>query len=328
MTNLPSDGVTPGKMLVVAGPTAVGKSSFGLEVARRFGGEIVSADSRQVFTGLDIGTAKASIAEQRAIPHHLVDIIEPDEDFGLAPFLDLVGDVVAGIQSRNKLPVVVGGSSQYVFALIEGWSPPRVPPNAELRAALELRVQADGPDALHAELAAADPEAAAKIDPRNVRRVIRALEVRQSEVSQSEKRQAATTEREATVAPRYTGALNKDTLAIGLTLPRKFLYERIDQRVDQMIEAGWLNEVEGLSQRGYGPELTAMSSIGYQELTEHLSGNLDLADAVQRIKNRTHKFARGQYVWLRRAKWLEWFEADEPGLASAIDRVGEWVAIP
>lgn len=317
MTTLPTDDAPPGKLLVVAGPTAVGKSSFGMEAARQFGGEIVSADSRQVYTGLDIGTAKASRAERQTVPHHLVDIIDPDEDFGLAPFLDLVGDVITDIESRNNLPVLVGGSSQYVFALIEGWSPPRVPPNAELRAALEQLAETDGPAALHAELAAVDPEAAEKIDLRNVRRVIRALEVRQ-----------ATTEPGASIAPRPMSAFNKNTLSIGLTLPRQLLYERIDQRVDQMIDAGWLKEVEGLSQRGYGPELTAMSSIGYQELTEHLSGNLDLAEAVQRIKNRTHKFARGQYVWLRRARWLEWFEADEPGLASAMDRVGEWVAIP
>jgi tRNA dimethylallyltransferase len=326
-------------MLVVAGPTAVGKSSFGLQAAQRFGGEIVSADSRQVYTGLDIGTAKASLAEQRAIPHHLVDIIDPDEDFGLAPFLDLVGDVVTSIHSKDKLPVVVGGSSQYVFALIEGWSPPRVAPNAELRAALELRAKTDGPAALHAELAAQDPEAAAKIDPRNLRRVIRALEIRQSE-----ERQAAEQEPQAGVegesdeakaeepltseAPLRGEQGAKNTLAIGLTMPREQLYERIDQRVDHMIEAGWQAEVESLRERGYGPELTSMSSIGYQELSEHISGNVDLTEAVQRIKNRTHKFARGQYVWLRRAKWIEWFEADEPGLASAMDRVGEWVAIP
>jgi tRNA dimethylallyltransferase len=167
-------------------------------------------------------------------------------------------------------------------------------------------------------LAALDPEASAKIDPRNVRRVIRALEVRH----------AATTEPGASIAPRSAGALSKNTLSIGLTLPRKLLYERIDLRVDQMMEAGWLKEVARLGERGYGPELTAMSSIGYQELTEHISGNLELTAAVQRIKNRTHKLARSQYVWLRRAKWLEWFEADEPGLASAMSRVGEWVGMP
>ena len=328
MTTLPPyDGTPPGKMLVVAGPTAVGKSSFGLEAARRFDGEIVSVDSRQVYTGLDIGTAKPSLAERQAVPHHLVDIIDPDEDFGLAPFLDLVGDVVSGIQSRSKLPVVVGGSSQYVFALIEGWSPPRVPPNAELRAELEQRAQADGPAALHVKLAAIDPETAAKIDPRNIRRVIRALEVRQS-AKEGESDEAKAEEALTSEAPLRREPVAKNILSIGLTLPREELYGRIDKRVDQMIKAGWLNEVERLSQRGYGPELTAMSSIGYQELTEHLSGNLGLADAVQRIKNRTHKFARSQYVWLRRAKWLEWFEADEPGLASAVDRVGEWIGIP
>jgi len=300
-----------GRTLIVAGPTAVGKSAFGLETARRFGGEIISADSRQIYTGLDIGTAKPTTSEQQAVPHHLVDVLDPDKDFGLANFLDRVGETLAEIGERDKLPVVVGGSSQYVFALMEGWSPPRVPPDPGLRAALDRRAEADGPGTLHAELAEIDPEAAAQIDPRNLRRVIRALEVRAA----SNKRRAPSAKRSA-----------ETTLVIGLTLPREELYRRIDARVDWMMEAGWLQEVEGLLERGYGPNLTAMSSIGYQELTEHLSDGSDLVDAVQRIKYRTHRLARSQYVWLRRATWMEWFEADEEGLRSAMGRVGEWLS--
>ncbi len=316
-------------MLVVAGPTAVGKSVFGLEAARRFGGEIVSADSRQVYSGLDIGTAKASSSEQRAIPHHLIDILQPDGDFGLAVFLDRASDALGDIWSRVRLPVVVGGSSQYVFALMEGWSPPRVPPDPVLRAELERRAETEGPESLHAELAAIDPEAAGRIDPRNVRRVIRALEVRNT---QSPEREPGTNRqsddersREEPGAKPVSGEHPaRNTLAIGLTMPRKALYRRIDARVDGMMEAGWLREVEGLVERGYGPKLTAMSSIGYQELSEHLNGGAGLADTVQMIKHRTHRLARNQYVWLRRAGWLEWFEADEEGLSKAMDRVGEW----
>ncbi len=163
---------------MVAGPTAVGKSAFGLRAAREFGGEIVSADSRQAYRGLDIGTAKATAQERAEVPHHLVDILEPDDDFGLVPFLDLALGAVRDIASRGRLPVVVGGSSQYLFALMEGWTPSRTPPDPELREALGRRAEAGGGGALHGELAAMDPEAAGRIDPRNTRRVIRALEVR------------------------------------------------------------------------------------------------------------------------------------------------------
>jgi tRNA dimethylallyltransferase len=185
-----------------------------------------------------------------------------------------------------------------------------VPPNPGLRAALQLRAETDGPESLHAELAAGDPRAAARIDLRNVRRVIRALEVR------------AFTEQEP--ATNRQAHLDQNTLAIGLTMPREALYARIDARVDRMMEAGWLREVEGLLERGYETSLTSMSSIGYLELAEHLGGGADLADTVQRIKHRTHRLARNQYVWLRRARWLEWFEADEAGVTKAMDRVGEW----
>ena len=336
-------------MLVVAGPTAVGKSAFGLEAARRFGGEIVSADSRQAYRLMDIGTAKPTPAEREAVPHHLVDILDADEDYGLRVFLDTANDVIRNITARGRLPVVVGGSSQYVFALMEGWNPPGVPPNTEFREALERRAETEGGQSLHDELASIDPEAAAQIDPRNVRRVIRALEVRASKpLEPDELRAGANSQSDEALAvfaltseakprgapmsaraksPRARRSLAESSLAIGLTLPREALYARIDARVDQMMAGGWIREVEGLVERGYGPELPSMSSIGYQELAEHLAGEADLADAVQRIKHRTHKLARSQYVWLRRAGWLTWFEADEDGLAKAMDRVGEWVAL-
>lgn len=314
-----------GRALVVAGPTAVGKSAFGLEAARRFGGEIVSADSRQVYSGLDIGTAKATAVERQAVPHHLIDILQPDGVFGLAVFLDRLAVALSGIRGRGKLPVVVGGSSQYVFALMEGWSPPRVPPDPKLRAELERRAETEGPETLHAELAAVDPKTARRIDPRNVRRVIRALEVRNTQ--NSEREPGTIRQRDEALAEDAltSGAqLSPDTLAIGLTMPREALYRRIDARVDGMMEAGWLPEVERLLKQGYGPTLTSMSSIGYQELSEHLGGGADLADAIQMIKHRTHRLARNQYVWLRRAEWLEWFEADDEGLSEAMGRVGEW----
>ena len=316
-------------------------------MARRFGGEIVSADSRQAYRGLDIGTAKTGPEERASVPHHLIDILDPDEDFGLGPFLDLAAAAIDDITGRDRLPVVVGGSSQYVFALMEGWDVPRIPPNPQLRAELEGRAERDGAEALHAELAAIDSNAASKIAPRNLRRVIRALEVHAAQdgdalrQAQDERETAVNGQSDEALAEEANrvspangeplsaknGPITRHTLAIGLTLPRPELYRRIDERVDRMIEAGWLAEVEGLLHRGHGPELTSMSSIGYGELAEHVAGKTPLVDAIQRIKNRTHRLARSQYVWLRRADWLQWFDADEAGLNGAMDRVERWALI-
>ena len=305
---------------MVAGPTAVGKSAFGLRIARQLNGEIVSADSRQAYRGLDIGTAKATVDERESVTHHLVDILEPDQEYGLVPFLDLARKAIDEITARDRLPVVVGGSSQYVFALMEGWKPCRVPPNSRLRAALQRRAVRDGSQRLHADLAAIDPEAASQIDPSNARRVIRALEVRAQAI-------------EGISPPPWQGPDDGNGLdrlheatAIGLTLPRDELYRRIDARVDRMMAQGWLNEVAALLQRGYGPELSSMSSIGYSELAEHIDGKTDLPSAVQRIKYRSHRLARSQYAWLRRAAWVEWFESDDEGVRRALDRVGEQIA--
>ena len=325
--------------MVVAGPTAVGKSAFGMRIARLLNGEIVSADSRQAYSGLDIGTAKPTIEDRESVPHHLVDILEPDQDYGLVPFLDLARKAIDEIASRDRLPVVVGGSSQYVFALMEGWEPHRVPPDSRLRAALQRRADRDGSQRLHEDLEATDPEAAAQIDPSNTRRVIRALEVRaHAGEGTSPPPRPGPAEGDGldrlqeTTATGHSGAkiggqgLADGSIAIGFTLPRDELYRRIDARVDGMMALGWLNEVEGLLQRGYSPELSSMSSIGYSELAEHIDGKTDLAGAIQRIKHRTHRLARSQYVWLRRAKWLEWFESDDKGVSRALDRVGEQMA--
>ena len=325
---------------MVAGPTAVGKSAFALRIARLLNGEIVSADSRQAYRGLDIGTAKATVDEQKSVPHHLIDILEPDQEYGLVPFLDLARRAIGEITSRGRLPVVVGGSSQYVIALMEGWKPRRVPPNSTLRSALQRRADKDGYQRLHAELAAIDPEAAAQIDPSNVRRVIRALEVRAHASWETsppprhgpddgtglDRLQEGTATGLSGAGKGGQQGLADNAVAIGLTLPRDELYRRIDARVDRMMDQGWLNEVEELLQRGYGPELSSMSSIGYAELAECIAGRTDLVDAVQRIKHRSHRLARSQYVWLRRAGWLEWFESDDKGAMRALDRVGERIA--
>ena len=324
-------------VLVVAGPTAVGKSEFGLKAARQLRGEIVNADSRQVYKGLDVGTAKPTKSELRTVRHHLVDILDPDEDYSLAIFLSFASKAITDISDRGLLPVVVGGSSQYVFALMEGWNPPRIPPNSKLRSELEKRAESEGYKRLYSDLVEINPEAASDIDPRNVRRVIRALEVIREQPKQSasqseqesdhhQSRIASQTTMQTKTANVASEQTSHRTLSIGLTLPRQELYNRIDVRVDRMMELGWLTEVEVLLTNGYEPKLSSMSSIGYQELASHITDDLKLSEAVRRIKSRTHRLARSQYVWLRRAHWLEWFDSNEEGLIKAMDRVGDWAA--
>ena len=285
------------RLLTIVGATASGKTRLALELAKRFGGEVVSADSRQVYRYMDIGTAKPSTGERSAVPHHLVDVVDPDEGYSLALFLDQAKEAIRQVQERSRLPLLVGGAGQYVWALLEGWQVPRYPPEGELREGLERRAESEGPDLLHAELTRLDPEAAARIDRRNVRRVVRALELAHSSPDLG-RRQG-----ERKIAPAY------DTLVLGLALERSALYRRINRRVDAMIEGGWLEEVRALLRRGYGPGLPALSSLGYRELVEHLEGAVSLPEAVERIKGRTRRFARGQHAWFRRddarIHWLD-----------------------
>ena len=284
------------KLIAVVGPTATGKTALGLALAGAVGGEIVGADSRQVYRRMDIGTAKPTPRERNLAPHHLLDVVEPDEPFSLAQYLELATAAVDDIWARGRQPVLVGGSGQYVWALLEGWSVPRLPPQRELRRSLEQQAARSGAEALHRELARIDPQAATAIDPRNVRRVIRALEVHQ-----------------ATGRPisywQQKAPPHWDTLVLGLSCPRDELYRRIDARVDAMIEAGLVDEVRGLLAMGYSPELPAMSGIGYREVCQHLAGELDPPTAVARIKTATHRLARQQSTWFRcddpRIRWID-----------------------
>ena len=284
------------KLVAVVGPTATGKTDLALHLALAFEGEIIGADSRQVYRGMDLGTAKPT-AEQRAqVPHWLVDVVDPDEEFGLARYLDLAQAALDGIWSRGRLPFLVGGTGQYVWALLEGWQVPRVGPDWALRRELEERAHREGPQALHAEVAALDPEAARRLDPRNVRRVVRALEV----MRRTGRPLSACQTRHPPDFP---------WLAIGLDLPSEELYRRIDTRVDAMIGEGFVEEVRGLLARGYRPDLPAMSGIGYRQVCQHLAGELSLEEAVARIKTETHRLARKQHNWFhrddRRIHWID-----------------------
>ncbi len=282
-------------LVAIVGPTGVGKSRLAIRLARTFDGEIVSADSRQVYRHMDIGTAKPSLEELSLVPHHLLNIIDPDEDFSLAQYQRLAYRVIADIRQRHKLPLLVGGSGLYVWSVLEGWKIPSVPPDLEFRHSLEEKAAKAGKDELYQELVKVDPIAAQGIDPRNVRRVIRALEVHRSTgtpVTQLRQKQA----------PPFK------TLIIGLTADRAELYRRINLRVDEMIKQGLVEEVKRLVNMGYDLNLPALSGIGYKQIGMFLKDELTLDAAIQQIKFETHRFVRHQYNWFRlKDARIQWF---------------------
>jgi tRNA dimethylallyltransferase len=299
-------------LLVIAGPTAVGKTALSLQIARDFEVEIISADSRQIYRYCDIGTAKPTPAEQAVAPHHLIDVADPDEIFGLAEFQAQAYILIGAILQRRRLPLLVGGTGQWVRAVIEGWQAPRVSPDPALRAALEAKAQEMGIDAFHAQLAAVDPEAAQKIDPRNVRRVIRALEVYQKTgvpFSQQQRKQP----------PDY------HILQIGLTMPREQLYERVDRRIELMMAQGLLEEVERLVKLGYGWDKPAMLGLGYRQIGQYLRGEVSLEQAVALIKKETRRYIRQQYNWFRLSDpQIHWFDLSQ-GLAAEYPKIKDLV---
>jgi tRNA dimethylallyltransferase len=304
----------PDTLCVIVGPTAVGKTALAVRLAEAVGGEIVSADSRQVYRGMDVGTAKATPQERARVPHHLLDILNPDEALSLAQFQELAYAAIDDILARGRVPFLVGGTGQYVIAVIEGWQVPRVPPDGSLREGLYRQAEEKGPETLHARLHELDPIAAGRIDPRNVRRVIRALEVclaTGQPISQQQQKSPS----------RYR------LLMIGLTLPRPQLYLRIDERVERMIEAGLEDEVRRLTAAGYGFDLPAMSGVGYGQFASYLAGEVALADVIRDIKRATRRFVRHQDNWFRRDDpRIHWFAAHPDPYPSALDLVRRFLA--
>ncbi len=296
--------MTKQKIVAIVGPTGVGKTALAVELAQRFPVEVVSVDSRQVYRGMDIGTGKATPEERTAVRHHLVDIVEPTDDFSLALFLDMTHAAIADIAARGKLPLLVGGTGQYLWALLEEWRVPAVPPDPAFRAELEAMLREQGREALAQRLAEADPKAMAIVDTQNPRRVIRALEVQR-----------------ATGVPfsqlRARGDGRYDALVIGLTMPREILYRRIDARVDAMLAAGWVEEVRRLLGQGITREHSCMASTGYRELATYLAGQVTLEKVTWNIKTATHRFARRQYAWFRlKDLRIRWLDASEPAKAA------------
>jgi tRNA dimethylallyltransferase len=293
-------------LILLIGPTAVGKTEIAIQLAERINGEIVSADSRLFYRGMDIGTAKPTREEQLLVPHHLIDIANPDEILSLAVFQKMATEAIADIHSRGKFPLLVGGTGQYVRAVTEGWSPPEVKPDERLRNELEKLKNEKGKDFLYEKLKSLDPEAAEKIDSRNVRRTIRALEV------------ILTTGKKFS-EQRGQGESPYHLITIGLTRPRLELYARIDERIESMFENGLLDEVKGLLAKGYSPNLPTMTAIGYRECVSVIEGKVSVDQAKVAMRRATRIFVRRQSNWFKESDPnIRWLYAGEENIVEKI----------
>ena len=299
--------MTKPPLILIVGPTAVGKTELAIQLAERLNGEIVSADSRLFYRGMDIGTAKPSREEQARVPHHLIDIANPDEILSLAVFQQKAHEIIADIHSRNKLPFLVGGTGQYVRAVTEGWTPPEVIPNEQLRDELGKMKDERGIYWLHEKLRELDPAAAEKIDARNFRRTIRALEV------------IMTTGKKFS-EQRGQSDSPYQLITIGLIRPRAELYARVDARIEAMFANGFLDEVKTLLARGYAPTLPTMSAIGYRECVEVLEGKINVEEAKQAIRRMTRIFVRRQANWFKESDPTIYWYPVKGGVVDEIEK--------
>lgn len=296
-------------LILIVGPTAVGKTELAIQLAERLSGEIVSADSRLFYRGMDIGTAKPSLEERARVPHYLIDIVNPDQTLSLAVFQEKAKDKIADIHARGKLPFLVGGTGQYVRAVTEGWTPPEVTADERLRNELEKTASREerGVEWLHARLQLLDREAAAKIDARNVRRTIRALEVILTTGRKF-------SEQRGQVESPY------QLITIGLTRPRTELYERVDQRIDAMFANGFVDEVKGLLAKGYPPTLPSMSAIGYRECVRVVNDEWSIEQAKVEMRRATRIFVRRQANWFKESDPnILWFKVED-GVVREIEK--------
>lgn len=279
-------------LVIIVGPTGVGKTDLAIELAERLDGEIISADSRLFYEGMDIGTAKPPPETRARVPHHLIDVTDPAHAWSLAVFQQAAARAIGDVHERGRLPFLVGGTGQYIHAVIHGWKPPEIAPDASLRKALDSLALSHDPIWLHDRLAMLDPAAARTIDPRNLRRTVRALEVILS-----------TGQRFSSL--RVKGGSPYRTLTIGLVRPRLELYARIDARIEAMFADGLLEEVRGLLAKGYSPGLPAMSAIGYCESVAVIQGKMTLEEAQAHMRRLTRVFVRRQ---------ANWFKPDDPDI--------------
>lgn len=305
----------PAPLVVILGPTAVGKTELSIRLAERFDGEILSCDSRQFYRGMDIGTAKPTADELARVRHHLIDAYDPDQPRSLADFQSEARAIIADIHKRGKLPLLVGGTGQYVRAVIEDWQMPEQEPDHRLRMALEHWAEQIGKQGLHDRLRTLDPLSADRIQASNVRRTIRALEVILGTGRRFSEQQ-------------FRRGSPYSLLKIGLTRPRAELYARIDTRIDQMMRDGLVDEVRGLLEKGYSPDLSTFSAIGYREIIAHLRGEVSVAEAVVLIKRNTREFVRRQANWFKESDasihWLTVGDSTEEQAAAWIADADQW----
>ena len=307
------DPAAPIPVLAIVGPTGVGKTRLAVAVGEHWPIEVVSVDSRQVYRGMDIGTAKPTAEERRAVRHHLIDVVEPDEAYDAARFAGEAAAAIEAARSRGRWPVLVGGTGLYYRALLRGLLP-RPPADRALRAALQAEARTAGPEALHRRLRALDPEAATRLHPRDTLRVSRALEVALQTGGASAKSGAGAWA-EAPAVPRYR------VVAIGLTAPRPALYAALDARVDRMLADGLLDEVRALLQAGFSPGLSAMHGIGYRHLAPVVERGAALAPAVLTMKRDTRRYAKRQWTWFLREPEVTWVEIGPGEVAGALAEI-------
>ena len=302
------------KILVIVGPTASGKTRMAVELAKAHNGEVVSADSMQIYRRMDIGTAKPTAEEMDGVPHHMIDVADPEEDFSVARYVEMASACVDGILSRGKLPIVAGGTGLYVDSLLSGRTFAAFSPDSSLRKELEAELAERGGEAMLAELSRVDPEAAARLHPNDHKRIVRALEVYRSTgrtISEHNRETRA-------LPPRY------EALTIGLNFQdRADLWARIDARVDAMVETGLVAEVEGLLDRGFREGVTAPQAIGYKEIVEALDGFISLDEAVERIKLATRRYAKRQRTWFRKDARIRWLDATSRDIPSLVEEALE-----
>lgn len=302
----------PPKILVISGPTASGKTWLAVELAKRHNGEVVSADSMQIYRRMDIGTAKPTAEEMQGVPHHMIDVADPEEDFSAARYVDMASRCVEDVLSRGKLPILAGGTGLYIDSLLSGRTFAAFDEASPLRSELEARYAREGGESLLRELARVDPDAAARLHPNDAKRIVRALEV------------WLTTGRTITEHNEQTRVIPPRYDALTLTLDyerREDLWARIDRRVDEMMERGLAEEVRALLDSGVPFKCTAMQAIGYKEMAAALRGDGDTAAAAAQIKLRSRQYAKRQRTWFRRnqkAKWLLW--GPVPNFADVLQR--------
>lgn len=286
--------------MVLLGPTAIGKTRMSLELAAAYNAEIISGDSMQVYRGMDIGTAKITPEEMQGIPHHLIDIHDPDHSYSAAEFQEQAGKAIQEINDRGKLPFIVGGTGLYIESLCYGFRFSEAVADEAFRKEQDEYADTHGAQALHARLEAVDPTSAARLHPNDRRRIIRALEIHhQTDTTLSSSHAAQTKE-----SPY-------ELCIIGLTMDRKILYKRIEERIDQMLAEGLVEEVRGLLERGYSRSLVSMQGLGYKEIAAYLAGEMTLEEAVTLLKRDTRRFAKRQLSWFRHMKEIEWIDVGE-----------------